>query len=202
MKGWDLSKLHVERARWTTTRRGAGSFDWKERIGQTRGQGFPLPSQGGGRRGRSRRQGVHRFGGLRASRHGCSLVPVVALDGTHVFLCFLRAGGKVLGRRKEGARGSTRLVISPRVWIFTFWNSVLVSGIPHTCLLSPQTPVRDNTDVLSLSRHSQGENQLHFSVSHPSIESLTSYAPVTSIYVEFSKCCELNYATAKDMLKS
>ena len=48
-------------------------------------------------------------------------------------------------------------VISPRVWIFTFWNSVLVSGIPHTCLLSPQTPVRDNTDVLSLSRHSQGQ---------------------------------------------
>ena len=157
VKGWDLSKLHVERASWTTTRRGAGSFDWKERIGQTRGQGFPLPSQGGGRRGRSRRQGVHRFGGLRASRHGFSLVPVVALDGTHVFLCFLRAGGKVLGRRKEGARGSTRLVISPRVWIFTFWNSVLVSGIPHTCLLSPQTPVRDNTDVLSLSRHSKGQ---------------------------------------------
>ena len=32
VKGWDLSKLHVERARWTTTRRGAGSFDWKERT--------------------------------------------------------------------------------------------------------------------------------------------------------------------------
>lgn len=25
VKGWDLNKLHVERARWKTTRRGAGS---------------------------------------------------------------------------------------------------------------------------------------------------------------------------------
>ena len=97
-----------------------GRVLWKERMGQSRGQGSPLPSQGGGRRGGSRRQGVHRFGGLRASRHGCSLVPVVTLDGTHVFLCFLRAGGKVLGRRKEGKRGSTRLVFSPEFGFLPF----------------------------------------------------------------------------------
>ena len=130
VKGWDLNKLHVERARWKTSRKGAGSSDWKERMGQSRGQGSPLPSQGGGRRGWSGRQGVHRFGGLRASRLGCFLVPLLTLDRTHVFLCFLHAGGKMVGQRKEGARGSTRLVFPPRVWIFTFWNSVPVSGIP------------------------------------------------------------------------
>lgn len=120
VKGWDLIKLHVERASWKTSRRGAGSSDWKERTGQSRGQGSPLPSQDGGRRGGSGRQGVHRFGSLRAYRHGCPLVPVVTLDGTHVFLCFLRAGGKVVGQRKEGTRGSTRLAFSPEFEFLPF----------------------------------------------------------------------------------
>lgn len=69
-----------------------GRVLWKERMGQSRGQGSPLPS----------------------------LVPVVILDGTHVFLCFLRAGGKALGRRKEGKRGSTRLVFSPEFGFLPF----------------------------------------------------------------------------------
>lgn len=55
-------------------------------------------------------------------------------------------------RAKEGRKkGENKACFFPRVWIFTFRNSVLVSGIPHTCLLSPQTPVWDNTGVLSLS---------------------------------------------------
>ena len=162
VKGWDLNKLHVERARWKTSRKGAGSSDWKEWMGQSRGQGSPLPSQGGGRRGWSRRQGVHRFGGLRASRQGCSLVPLLTLDGTHVFLCFLHAGGKMVGQRKEGARGSTRLVFptpSLDFYLLEFSSSIRDSTIP-ACWVHRPLFVITQSSSLSLVIHKGNSERL------------------------------------------